>query len=279
MKLDSKLIVLVMLIGLSCVSCLDSPDMVECQKFKLETSENGVLLNVRIDTDLPDDTLVVVSVSRVYKEVGNPATYSIDYFSDKSQMRNWKVGQNITLSDVDWKESLKKKQVEMSRLGYGFDVASISDKIEVYAVVPIGQENPRFGFDNQYLTGVAVRSDGQTRTVHAKVLVKRPMKKTPIGKSTIPSLNPLDLEVGATYTVKKITPVMPHYNSSNPSLAMRKIKYLEGGDSFRVVKKRIANGAMWYQVIGLQRPTNKKMNGWIKGIALLGQNLDGTRHP
>ncbi|MBD2189707.1 hypothetical protein [Pseudanabaena mucicola] len=108
---------------------------------------------------MPDNTVVIVNVSRSYLENGNSETYSIDYFSEKSTIEKWKSKQSIFIASEKWKMALKDKQEEMSNLGLGFDVASISNKINVRMVVPINQSDPKFGNRNQNLIGKAVKTE------------------------------------------------------------------------------------------------------------------------
>ncbi len=132
---------------------------VVCNKFKLVTKVTGSTLDLSLDTDLPDNTVVMVSVSRSYLEKGNTATYSADYFSEKSTVGKWKSKHRISVDSGKWKSALREKQEKMSRLGLGFDVASISEKITARMVAPINQPDPRFGKQNSKLTGKAVRGN------------------------------------------------------------------------------------------------------------------------
>ena len=131
---------------------------VVCNKFKLVTKVTGSTLDLSLDTDLPDNAVVMVSVSRSYMEKGNTSEYSVDYFSEKSTVRKWKSKHRISIDSKKWKSALRKKQEKMSRLGLGFDVASISEKITARMVAPINQPDPRFGKQNSKLTGNAVRA-------------------------------------------------------------------------------------------------------------------------
>ncbi len=84
----------------------------------------------------------------------------MDYFSEKSTVGTWKLLHIVSIDSDKWKSALREKQEKMSRLGLGFDVASISDKITVRMVAPINQPDPRFGKQNSKLTGKAVRATG-----------------------------------------------------------------------------------------------------------------------
>ena len=145
-----------------------------CNKFKLITKIKGSTLDFSIDTDLPDNTLVIVRVSRSYLEKGNPETYSADYFLETSTIGKWKSKQSISIASEKWKMALKVKQQEMSKIGLGFDVASISNKIEVRMVVPINQPDPKFGNQNQNLTGKAVKTK-DIRVIEDEIEINKPL--------------------------------------------------------------------------------------------------------
>lgn len=175
---------------------------VVCDKFSLITEATDTALVLSVDTDLPDDTVVMVGISRSYWETGSPAEYSVDYFAEKSTIGKWRLAHEIPITDDEWNSALADKQKEMSRLGLGFDVASISDKVTVSMVVPINQTDPRFGKDNANLIGEAVRKTG-LRVVEDEVELIRPLAVLPARGSSFPSLDPYNLDVGQVYLVSR----------------------------------------------------------------------------
>jgi len=245
---------------------------VVCNKFKLVTKVTGSTLDLSVDTDLPDNTVVIVSVSRSYLEKGNTATYSVDYFSEKSTVGKWKSKHRISVDSVKWKSALREKQEKMSRLGLGFDVASISEKITVRMVVPINQPDPRFGKRNSKLTGKAVRATG-LRVVEDEIEIDYPLDSAPVGKSPFPSLNPLELEVGQTYIVTKQTPLMPSHSPADSIAALQKMKQIPEGGGFKVLDTFDKKGNPWYRVRTFDQRKKQIGTGWINSTALLGQQL------
>ena len=246
---------------------------VVCDKFKLITELKKSILDLSIDTDLPDNTGISVSVSRSYLEKGTPAIYSVDYLSESSTVGKWKSRQRITINNKKWKSDLKAKQKEMSRFGLGFDVASISDKITVRIVVPIVQPDPRFGKENSNLTGKAVRKSG-LRVVEAEVEIAYPLDSPLIGKSPFPSLDPLKLEFGPIYIVSKETPLAPHHSPDDPMKAIQQMKQIPNGGKFKVVGKKEIRHILWYKVIAYDQNKRRIGSGWINSIALLSQKLE-----
>ena len=245
---------------------------VVCNKFKLVTKVTGSALDLSVDTDLPENTVVMVSVSRSYLEKDNTATYSVDYFSEKSTVGKWKSKHRISVDSEKWKSALREKQEKMSRLGLGFDVASISGKFTVRMVVPINQPDPRFGKRNSKLTGKAVRATG-LRVVEDEIEIDYPLDSAPVGKSPFPSLNPLELEVGQTYIVTKQTPLMPSHSPADPITALQKMKQIPGGGGFKVLDTFDKKGNPWYRVSAFDQRKKQVGTGWINSTALLGQQL------
>jgi hypothetical protein len=245
---------------------------VVCNKFKLVTKVKGSTLDLSVDTDLPDNTVVMVSVSRSYLEKGNPDTYSVDYLSEKSTVGKWKSRHTIFVDSEEWKSLLRAKQEKMSRLGLGFDVVSISDKISVRMVVPINQPDSRFGKGNSKLTGKALRTTG-LRVVEDETEVNYPLDSPPVGKSPFPSLNPLELEIGQTYILSEQTPLMPSHSPVDPVAALQKMKQIPKGGVFKVLETFKKRGLPWYKVVVLDQRKKRIGTGWINSAALLGQEL------
>lgn len=184
-----------------------SPEKIVCDKFNLKATLDGQLLKVSIDTDLPDDTRLMVSVSRPLNIVYDQEEYLIDYLSEKSTVGQWRGGKTILLDNnklllqlVDLKarwhiiESANqnfKSDYSNSRippeweeeLNKTYEVDKISDTIEVSMVVPINQSNPRFGWRNENLVGKAVSTE-DLRIVRNEVQIHYPLKKSPTGRSS-----------------------------------------------------------------------------------------------
>lgn len=243
-----------------------------CDKFKLVTKFTGSTLDFSIDTDLPDNTVVIVTVSRSYLEKGNSDTYSVDYFSETSTIGKWKSNQSISIASEKWKMALKAKQEEMSKIGLGFDVASISNKIEVRMVVPINQPDPKFGNRNQNLTGKAVKTN-DIRVIKDKIEINYPLDTPPVGKSAFPNLNPMALEVDQTYVVSKQTPLMISHSPADPIADIQQTKQIPQEGRFKILQVYKKKTQPWYKVIAFDKRAEEIGTGWINSSALLGQQL------
>ena len=246
---------------------------VVCNKFRLLTNVEGSTLVLSVDTDLPDSTVVMVSVSRSYLEKGNPAKYSVNYFSEKSTVRKWKSKHRISIASEKWKTALRTKQEKLSRIGLGFDVASISDKITVSMVVPVNQPDPRFGKLNSKLTGKAVTTTGNIRIVEDEITIDYPLDSPPVGRSPFPSLDPLELEIGQAYIVSRQTALMPSLSPADPMSAIQQMKQIPKGGVFKVLETAKKRNTPWYKVIAFNQRKQRIGTGWINSTALLGQEL------
>jgi len=155
------IIMMTQLMGCSGKKTEEKENQILCDKFELVTKVKDSTLNLSVDTDLPNNTVVMVSISRSYLRNDNSTTYSENYFSERSTIGKWKSEHNISIADEVWKTALRNRQESVSRSGYSLgiksiDVESISDKITASMVVPINQPDPKFGDRNKNLTGKAI---------------------------------------------------------------------------------------------------------------------------
>ena len=244
---------------------------VTCNQFEIKYSLEDDNLNLYLMTDLPDNTDIMVSISRSYWETGNSAEYSVDYFSEKSTISKWRKEKEIDINDIIWEKALKKKQNEMSKIGLGFTVSKKSDEIEVRFVVPVRQTNPVFGKNNSKLTGTKVRQEG-LKIVEDESKIVKPLGKTIAAKSTA-SLDPRSLTIGKIYRLSKKTSLMPELNPANPEISLSKVRNLVSGDRIKIIKISEKNGIPWYRVVSYNGKGIKIAEGWINSTVLLGQDL------
>lgn len=257
---------------ISALICSTAYGQIVCDRFQIVTNLRDAALELSVQTDLPDNTLVMVSISRSYLEKGNPATYSCDYLSEKSTVGKWKTKQTVVLDNQKWNETLRDKQEKMSRLGAGFDVASISDKVDVRMVVPIGQPDPRFGDKNSKLSGNRV-SEKRVRVVGDEISFAYPMQSPPLGSFPVQNLDPLNLENGQSYVVSKQTPLMPELEPADPLAAIQRMKQIPKGGAFKIHEVRKKGTSPWYRVVAIDQNMKNIGAGWINSTALLDQDL------
>lgn len=249
---------------------------VVCDKFDMKWKVSGDTLDLSLDTDLPVNTVLIVSVARSYFEKGNTSEWSHDYFSERSTVGKWKKTHKISIDSDKWKSSLRGKQKKLSRVGLGFQVASISQKISISMVVPIYQPNPEFGEKNSKLTGKAVRRNG-LRVVKKKVEIQSPLDFKAGGEKPLPSLDPRALDIAATYIVSRRTALMPYHTPADPIAAIRRMKQIPKGGSFKVLQVYKKKTNPWYKVRASGKDKKSLGTGWINSTALVGQQLEGSK--
>jgi len=200
------------------IGCSDSndgpssiPEKIVCDKFNVKATLDGQLLKVSVDTDLPDDTKLMVGVHRLFNIIYNQEEYLIEYFSERSTVGQWRGGKTVVLDNYKWSLQLVEwkttwHNIEMANqkfksdykysripseweeeLKKTYEVDKISNLITCDMVVPINQSNPRFGYRNENLVGKAVSTKG-LRVVRNEVQIhyplKYPLKKSPTGLSS-----------------------------------------------------------------------------------------------
>lgn len=239
---------------------------ITCDVFELKVVlESNNILSARLETDLPDDTGIMVSAIRTYTEVGNPNTnYFHKYFQEKTTVGKWKNTQRIPLDNLKWKKGLMDFQTRMNRLGpdMAFQVASISDDVEFAITVPYTK-----GLRGKQVDDISSNGYG---VIRQEKLVNHPLSGSTSNlyeKQT--SLDPNSLDIGATYIVSKQTPIMPATSGGRKEL--KQVKYLPKGRSFTIIKSKVnpqVGHRVWYYVA-----IDGVSAGWVNSAALIGQKL------
>lgn len=246
-------------------------DKITCDKFKIDANLSDDTINVALDTDLPDYTVVMVSVSRGYKEKGDSAEYSIDYILEKSTVGNWRSEHSIKVSDDVFKQEMQKKMDLMAKLGEPFEIGATSDNIEVSFIVPINQDHPSFGRGNENLIGSRVSETG-IRVVEAEEVISKPLGAR--GASPRPQYGHYEnLEVGKSYLLSKETPLMPEFEPSDPLEAISRAIKLQAGTNITIIERKMRGSTPWYRVRASSGSGSRIGEGWINSIALIGQEL------
>lgn len=166
------------------------PAGIVCDRFELRWELDGQDLLLAIDTDLPDEGELSVSVSRSYYEVGNDEEYARDYLSVLEPVSRWREPRRIPLDAGAWRADLDAHQSRMAEIAaaerqagvpaadtVAFDVASIADDVEIRAVLHVNQDDPRFGGrGNPNLSGAATTSRGVGVIVEAETSLEFPLE-------------------------------------------------------------------------------------------------------
>jgi hypothetical protein len=244
--------------------------------FEIRHSLSGDSLSLRVETDLPDETEMVVSVDREYKETGDTTVYSQEYFEESGTVGEWRVPRRVVLDEHVWRNGLIEKQRVLARAGTPFTVGEIDDSVEVSFVVPVNQEDPRFGSRNEHLTGraVAVGILGWP-IIQRSVWLARPT--TGLGASSLEWASWSNLRVGHRYQITREVPLVPELEPSDPMGAIARIRQIPAGGTIVILQQRDQRGTLWYQAIGYSPSGAQIGEGWINSTALLGQDIQIVR--
>ena len=250
---------------------------IRCDEFEIVATRDGSDLTFHLETDLPNDTSVWLSVSRSYWERGGGGSeYSIDYVSESSSVGALRTTRTVSIAHSVWQRKLRSKQNEMSRIGLGFEVGKTRDDVKISMVVTTKQTNPAFGDWNANLTGRAVERKGVSR-VRVERSFAYPLDQADTNRKSAPSLDPLNLGIGVTYRLSKQTPLMPAVNPRNPIDALKRAKNMPPGTTIKILEKTKVRATPWYRVVIVDIVGAVRDKGWVNSTALLGQKLDAVR--
>ena len=79
--------------------------------FEVLADPQGDELMLSLTSDLPDETKLVVSVSRYYQERGSSEQYPIDYFGEHSTIGAWRQPRRVRLDHDAWKQELSRDSI------------------------------------------------------------------------------------------------------------------------------------------------------------------------
>jgi hypothetical protein len=227
-----------------------------------------------LDTDLPDQTDLMVSVDRHFRTREDSETYSVEYFSAKTKVGEWRTLHAITLDDAEWGGRLDDRQRMLSQLGEPFSVRTISDQIEIDFVVPMIQDPPFTRWNANLRGGVVTVDEDGRRLIQRTISIPKPFHSEGVGQTHW--ADPLNLKLGTTYRLAKRTPLMPELEPVDPLKAIEDIRQMEVGTLVRVIAVQDLRNSPWYHVT-VRNGSQAGATGWINSIALLGQDIAEVR--
>ena len=253
--------------------------------FTLQWEVDDTNLLLAIDTDLPDTAEIMISVGRLYYEVGNEAAYSREYFANKGTVSEWRNPRRVLINDEAWKADLKAHQEKMAKLGsfMAFEIDRIEDRVQVNAVVHMNQPDSRFGGrGNPNLSGRAVSRSGKRNLIEEEASIEWPLSGAPVSKRS-KSVAFDGLRKGKSYHLLKETPLMAMHPSGFESSdgfnermeILGKTLYMPAGQVFRVVRVVSPEEGdttwPWYEAETIGNVTAK---GWINSSALMSTGVE-----
>jgi hypothetical protein len=141
---------------------------VVCNRFHVNTLLKGKQLEFWLDTDLPNDTGVMIRVSRLYWIKGSSGTYSGAYYGKRLSVRELQKPVEVIIDEAAWRRQIEKKHELTEPAGKPVQVSKINDKIELHVTVPINQDNPAFGRRNVNLKGKMVTAEHDFKIIRVE---------------------------------------------------------------------------------------------------------------
>lgn len=241
-------------------------------RWELEGNQTLVLA---IETDLPEDAEVLVSVTRTYQAVGDPETYGQEYYSERETVRHWQQPRRIALDAERWKHDLREHQDMLASISRdaAIEIERVSDSVEVRAVLHANQQGPRFGGrGNPLLSGRAVTSRSATFNIiaHEDVLHLPLVGSPPPRKSRRAAWD--GLESGQRYELTRETPLMAsrEWKEETGLDFLGSMRYLPAGTVILVTDVDRSESTPWYVVM---LDGDRSITGWINSIALMSQDI------
>jgi hypothetical protein len=253
---------------------------IKSDRFVIVQSLRGDTLTVSLDTDLPDFTEVMVSVSRSYFEKNSTDELARTYFEEKSTVGGWRQPRQIKISHDTFKTKLQEQQRKTAEVGIGGELERIEADVVIHFTVPMFQSNAAFGNRNSNLTGSAMTTSGNGRIVTSEVSVRYPLDAKATAGPQWANRN--ELVVGRTYLLSRETPLMAELNPADFDAQVSVIasrRSIPANGSITIKKVTAKDGGQWYQVEAHDTRTATIGTGWVNADALIGQQIqvDGKR--
>ena len=118
---------------------------VRCDRFEPNAILERSQLSVSLDTDLPDSTQVMVSVSRSYWADAPLQEYPIAYLETRSTVGEWRKPRIVNVDHAAWRRQLDERVRRLGAAGIAVKVAKTDTDVTVSFTVPVNQTDPRFG--------------------------------------------------------------------------------------------------------------------------------------
>ena len=102
---------------------------------ELIVKKEGRTLQISLKSDFPENTLVLVSVTRSFWEKGKNDTYSGDIHSKDIPIKDGIIEVTVNVDDKPWYKQRKQKEEQFKGLGVFGEIGKISPEVEVRTMV------------------------------------------------------------------------------------------------------------------------------------------------
>ena len=158
-------------------------DLIFCNRFVVTHTLRGHTLELGLQTDLPEDTELLVTVSRDF--INGKVTYAENYLfgRHRSKVADWKVPVEVDLDERQWLLQFADRKRDFKSIDAWYPPAKISDAVVVTFQTLTNQPDRRFGHRNANLRGAWVTTETSgtivTRFVRRRFLHRLPLEDPP----------------------------------------------------------------------------------------------------
>lgn len=218
-------------------------------------------LHISLNHNLSPNLEAIIKISRLYQEKIDPTKYALDFYFGEGKLSEWSKPREINISREVWEYAFKKKQIELSRYGLGFEVASVDKLIEIEVLILSNYNKKKHKYDSLIYKN--------SKKIENKI------KTENITKTVIPALDAFSLNPNITYILSaKQTPLMPALQYNGKANYFSNVMYIPMSGKFTIIEiNNTYHSQPWYKVNAYDKNDNKIGVGWINSIALVGQNL------
>lgn len=246
-----------------------APGQVTCDEFSLIATpqQRGQALSLRISSDLPDDTTLFLTASRSYTKAGDAETYSESYIASRFLLGDLRQDNLFNTSDILWERAIRHRQSLLSMIESPFQVARISEEVRIRAFIIGDQTDPRFGDQNEHLTGGAVvRSSAGYNTAQQEVLLQMPLKNSTPNELPSMQVHSFQLEKDRKYRLQNRC----EFPASRADTTRNHgIRYLESSDIVHILKIDETGPSPWYLVDAFSAHSEELGTGWLSARSLI----------
>ncbi len=138
-------------------------------------------LRIRATTDLPDGTMLYVSVDRQYHERNNDETYSGEIFERDVAVQAGHVELEIEVDDSRWYQKRREDERKFAGMGVFGELGRISDEVDVSVLFSPRRTQSqeilrKLGRNGEHVGGAGARRSGDFTVYEAEEKVKVPFR-------------------------------------------------------------------------------------------------------
>ena len=146
-------------------------------KLDVKKLENRTL-DITATTDFPDDTNLLISVSRIYFEQGASDEYSGQIFDRDMAVSDGKIQIKVSVDDKPWLREYREKQQKLPDLFTG--ISKVSEDVTIAVLFSPKRDQPEhianiLGKNAEFVAGESAKRSGNFTTMRVEQNVNMPV--------------------------------------------------------------------------------------------------------